>query len=244
MPHIDLYRISGLDRRQPPEQLAAQLTAQFNATDPQDSLTRSRIDTARAILADPQRRAATTRNSEIQPPTLDEASLATIAGRPVPAAPRSGLAAAFAETKARVLAGVIAALAVILAVAVTAVACSSSDDGSDSATGTPPSAQSSDASEESVESSSETTDPVDQKYPKQARIGDTIEMRLETSAGLGGGSHKNLVLVHLDSLTKVTDPTPECSGEYYALAMTQTAVKDATGFYRYKVQAPSSTPTA
>lgn len=123
--HIDLYAVYGLDRRQPPEQLAAQLTAQFNSTDPRDQLTRSRIETARVILADPQRRARyDAALADPNAPVLDEAALATIAGRPVPTAPRTGLAGAFVETKARILAGVVGLLAILLAVAVTAVACS------------------------------------------------------------------------------------------------------------------------
>ncbi|GEE00377.1 hypothetical protein nbrc107696_08230 [Gordonia spumicola] len=135
MPHIDLYQIYGLDRRQPSETLAAQLTAQLNSTDPQDSLTRSRIDTARAILSDPQRRARyDAQLGDPAAPTLDEASLATIAGRPVPTGPRTGLAGVFAETKARILAAVVGVLALILVVAVTAVACSGSDGGSSTAT--------------------------------------------------------------------------------------------------------------
>ena len=78
--HIDLYAIYQLDRRQPPEALAAALTTALNATDPRDTLTCNRIDTARAILGDPQRRARyDAALADPNAPTLDEAALAAIA---------------------------------------------------------------------------------------------------------------------------------------------------------------------
>ncbi|MCZ4652715.1 hypothetical protein O4157_14910 [Gordonia amicalis] len=99
MPHIDLYQAYGLDRRQPPDALAAQLAAQLNSIDPRDTLSCNRIDTARVILGDPARRARyDAALGDPAAPVLDEAALATIAGRPVPTAPRTGLAGAFAET--------------------------------------------------------------------------------------------------------------------------------------------------
>ncbi|GAB05010.1 hypothetical protein GII30_02535 [Gordonia amarae] len=131
MPGIDLYAIYGLDRTHPPEALAAQLTAQLNTTDPRDTLGRNRIDTARAILGDPQRRAAyDAQLSDPSAPPITEQVLALIAGRPMPTAPRSGLAAAFATTRVRVLAGVAAALALALVVSITAIACSAGGDDS------------------------------------------------------------------------------------------------------------------
>lgn len=129
MPHIDLYAIYGLDRRQPPEALAAALTAQLDATEPRDTLTRNRIDTARAILGDPLKRArydAALGNPAA--PTLDENALAAIAGRHVPTTARPSLAGAFAGRQVRVLAAVAAALALVLVVGITAVACSGDDD--------------------------------------------------------------------------------------------------------------------
>ena len=129
MPHIDLYAIYQLDRRQPPEALAAQLTAQINATDPRDQLSRSRTDTARAILGDPARRARyDAALADPNAPALDEAALAAIAGRLAPAPARSGLAGAFASRQVRILSAVTAALAVILVVGITAVACSGGND--------------------------------------------------------------------------------------------------------------------
>ncbi|MBS4103071.1 MULTISPECIES: hypothetical protein [Mycobacteriales] len=131
MPHIDLYQAYGLDRRQPPDALAAQLTAQLNSIDPRDTLSCNRIDTARVILGDPARRARyDAALGDPAAPVLDEAALATIAGRPVPTAPRTGLAGAFAETKAKVLAAIVGVLALVLVISVTAVACTSSDGGS------------------------------------------------------------------------------------------------------------------
>ncbi|UZF54061.1 hypothetical protein LH935_14945 [Gordonia polyisoprenivorans] len=123
MPDLDLYSIYGLDRRQPPAQLAAQLTAQLNATDPRNQLTRSRIETARAIVGDPQRRAAYDRQlDDPQAPPITEATLAALAGRPAPTAPRSGgLATAFRSRQVQVLAGVAAVLVVVLVIVIVAV---------------------------------------------------------------------------------------------------------------------------
>lgn len=169
MPHIDLYAIYGLDRRQPPEALAATLTSQLNTIDPRDSLTRNRIDTARAILADPKRRAHyDAQLSDPNAPTIDEATLGTIAGRPVPTAPRTGLSGAFAETKARILAAVVGVLALTLVISVTAVACSSDSSTSSTASdgsGQSSSAQSSGDSECEVENNSK----LDLAYWKKTR---------------------------------------------------------------------------
>lgn len=137
MPHIDLYAIYQLDRRQPHEQLAAQLTTQLNAADPRDTLTRNRIDTARAILGDPARRARyDTALSDPAAPTLDEPALAAIAGRPAPATARPAPASAFAGKQVRILSAITAALAVILIVGITAVACSGGDDSTPTAAAT------------------------------------------------------------------------------------------------------------
>lgn len=129
MPHIDLYSIYQLDRRQPPEALAAALTTQLNATDPRDALSRSRIDTARAILGDPHRRARyDAALADPKAPIIDESALAAIAGRPMPAPARTGLAGAFASRQVRVLSAITAALALVLVVGITAVACSGGGD--------------------------------------------------------------------------------------------------------------------
>lgn len=126
MPHIDLYTIYGLDRRQPPEALAAALTDRLNAVNPQDQLMRNRIDTARAILGDPARRAHyDAQLSDPQAPQITEAVLAALTGRPAPAQAKP-----FAQ--ARVLALIAAALGVLLVVVVSAVACSGGDDDSGS----------------------------------------------------------------------------------------------------------------
>ncbi|GAB03886.1 hypothetical protein GII30_15025 [Gordonia amarae] len=128
MPGIDLYAIYNLDRSRPPEVLAAQLTDALNRTDPRDTVLRNRIETARAVLGDPQRRAHYDhRLTRPQPVTEEE--LSRIAGRPVPTAPRTGLAAAFASTQVRLLAGVAIVLAVVLVVVV-AVLASGGDDAS------------------------------------------------------------------------------------------------------------------
>lgn len=135
MPGIDLYQIYGLGRSQPPEALAAQLTAQLNATDPRDGLTCTRIETARAVLGDAQKRAQYDAALSGPAPVTEEV-LARLSGRPAPTAPRPSLKAQFASKQVRVLTGITAALAVILVVGITAVACSGgSDNGSTVATG-------------------------------------------------------------------------------------------------------------
>ncbi|GAC80861.1 Cutinase [Gordonia malaquae] len=130
--HIDLYRVYGLDRRQTPATLAAQLTAQLNATDPRDALSRRRIDTARAILGDPARRAHyDAALADPAAPTIGEQSLAFIAGRapaplaPVPASPRRRL------NKKLLVAGIVAVL--LASTVVIATATSSSSGSSDCA---------------------------------------------------------------------------------------------------------------
>ena len=132
MPHIDLYAIYALDRHQSPEVLVGELTAQLNTVDPRDTLTRNRIDTAKAILGDRQRRARyDAQLADPNAPSIDEVTLATIAGRSVPTAPRTGLAGTFAETKARVLAGIVGVLALVLVISITAVSCSGEDSNGD-----------------------------------------------------------------------------------------------------------------
>ena len=136
MPGIDLYAIYGLDRTHPPEALAAQLTAQLNTTDPRDMVTCSRIETARAILGDPQRRAAYDRQLGDPSAPVTEEVLARIAGRPMPpTAPRLSLREQFASTQVKIVGAVTAALALVLVVAVTAVACSGGGDSGTTASG-------------------------------------------------------------------------------------------------------------
>ncbi|MFF0709126.1 J domain-containing protein [Gordonia sputi] len=122
MPDVDLYVIHRLDRRQSPAELAAQLTSELTRTDPRDQLARSRIETARVILGDPQRRARYDRQlDDPSAPEITEQTLAQLSGRPAPTAP-SGL---FATTKVKVMAVLTVALAIALTIAVSAVACSS-----------------------------------------------------------------------------------------------------------------------
>ena len=134
MPDLDLYSLHQLDRSRSSADLAAQLTAELDATNPRDNLARTRIETARAILADPQRRVRyDAQLADPAAPPVDEATLAHLAGRPVPIQ-RSGLAAAFASTQSRVLAGVVAALALVLVVVIVVVATSGGGDGDTSTT--------------------------------------------------------------------------------------------------------------
>ncbi len=116
MNKIDLYAIHNLDRQRTPEALGAQLTAQRNAA--ADTLAHSRIDTARAILSDPGLRARYDAMLADPTATVDESTLAAIAGRPVPQASRRS---PFAEPKARILAGAAALIALVLVIAVIAV---------------------------------------------------------------------------------------------------------------------------
>ena len=125
MPDLDLYKIHNLDRKAPSEAIAAQLTSQLNAAP--DPLARQRIDTARTILGDPQRRARyDAQLADPQAPPITEQVLAALAGRPAP----MPTAKPFAQP--RVLAAVAAALGVLLVIVVSAVACSGGDDDSTS----------------------------------------------------------------------------------------------------------------
>ncbi|OBA38997.1 hypothetical protein [Gordonia sp. 852002-51296_SCH5728562-b] len=134
MPHIDLYLIYDLGRQQPPEALAAALTTQLNATDPRNTLSRNRIETARAILGDPQRRARyDAALADPAAPVLDEQALAQIAGRTVTApAHKPSLAAVFADPRARIIAGIAGAVvAVVLVVVIVTVVATSGGAGHD-----------------------------------------------------------------------------------------------------------------
>ncbi|GAA1085139.1 hypothetical protein [Tsukamurella spumae] len=214
--HIDLYAIYGLDRRQPPEALAAALTAALNATDPRDQLTRNRIDTARAILGDPARRARyDAALADPNAPTIDESALAAIAGRPVPAAvPKPGLAGAFAGRQVRILSAVTAALALVLVIGVTAVACSIGDS-------TPTATQQSGdrPSPSASAGPAASTDPLDEAYPASRRvaIGGTV-------TDLSG-----TITYRINGISRVTDPAPECPGEYFAVATTATTSDKMSG---------------
>lgn len=120
MSDLDLYAIHGLDRRAPSPDLAAQLTAQLNTTT--DQITRQRLDVARAILGDPQRRQAyDAQLADPAAPPITEAVLADLAGRPAPVQARP-----FAQP--RVMAALAAFLGVLLVVVISAVACSGGDD--------------------------------------------------------------------------------------------------------------------
>lgn len=136
MSDLDLYVIHNLDRRAPSPDLAAQLTAQLNTAT--DQITRQRLDVARTILGDPQRRQAyDAQLSDPQAPPITEATLAALAGRPTPAQAKP---APFAQP--RVLAAVAAALGVLLVIVVSAVACSGGDDDGDSSRDATPGAPS------------------------------------------------------------------------------------------------------
>lgn len=126
MSDLDLYAIHGLDRQAPSDVLAAQLTSQLAATS--DPLARQRLDVARAILGDPQRRQAyDAQLSDPAAPPITEAALAALAGRPAPVQAKSSV---FAQP--RVLGVITAALGVLLIVVISAVACSGGDDDSTS----------------------------------------------------------------------------------------------------------------
>ncbi len=208
MPHIDLYTIHSLDRRQPPEALAAQLTARLNSVDPRDALSRSRIDTARAILGDPARRARyDAALADPAAPTLDEQALAAIAGRPAPTAARPGLASAFAGKRVRILSTITAALAVILVVGIVAVACGGGDS-------TPTATQQSGdrPSPSASAGPAASTDPLDEVYPASRRvaIGGTVT------------DPSGKITYRINGISRVTDPAPQCPGEYFAVATTAT----------------------
>lgn len=126
MPDIDLYVIHKLDRRQPPEALAVQLTSELARTDPRDTVMRSRIETARVILGDPERRAQYDRQlDDPSAPEITEQTLAGLSGRPAPTAPRRVLSKPVAALVA------ITAVVVVIAVVgiIVAVTSGGGDDG-------------------------------------------------------------------------------------------------------------------
>lgn len=128
MPDLDLYKIHNLDRKAPSDAIAAQLTSQLNAAP--DPLARQRIDTARAILGDPQRRARYDAHlADPQAPSIDEATLAAIADRAVPTRP-SGLAAAFSQPNVRLMTIAAAVIGLVLIIVISAVSCGGGDDSS------------------------------------------------------------------------------------------------------------------
>ena len=122
MPKIDLYVIHKLDRHRSPADLAAQLTAELNSTDPRDTLARNRIETARVILGDPQRRAAYDRQlDDPSTPEITEQTLSQLSGRPASTAPRRSVTA-------RPLAIIAAATVVLLIVGIVLVVTLTGDD--------------------------------------------------------------------------------------------------------------------
>lgn len=134
-PSIDLYRAYGLNRGMPPAEIGQRLTEILSST--QDPVARGRIETARAILADPLRRARyDAQLGDPNAPPITEQTLAQLAGRPAPTAPGSGSGLAQLAGRPKVLAGIAAALVLLLVVIVTAVSCSGgNDDGSDRSDG-------------------------------------------------------------------------------------------------------------
>lgn len=84
MEKINLYATHRLDPAAPPGTLLQQLDAE--AANTRDRLQRSRIATARAIVADPAKRATYDRYLTDPQAEITEATLAAISGRPVPSA--------------------------------------------------------------------------------------------------------------------------------------------------------------
>ncbi|ANI91221.1 hypothetical protein [Dietzia timorensis] len=149
MPQPTYYEVLGLDPRASSPDLAQQLTHQLTQAPPGPG--RQYIEQARAVLCDEgKRRHYDARLNDPQAPAWTPNELHELAlTAPTPA--RTGLVAAFAETRVKVLSGVVAGLALILAIAVTAVACSGSDGG-----------LSPTASDGSVQSSAQTSGDSDQ----------------------------------------------------------------------------------
>ena len=211
---IDLYVIHRLDRRQPPEALAAQLTDELSRTDPRDTVTRSRIETARAVLGDPQRRAAYDQQlDDPATPPITEQTLASLSGRPAPTAPRKALSKPVAAFVA------ITAVVVVVALVGIVVALVDRDGDKDSgtaATATPSSRPSASVSVSVPDSSS--ASPADDSTK---RVGDTFELgglRLIVSAagptdGLRCRSGANYYVdLSVRNETTVAQPIPTAAG--------------------------------
>lgn len=79
MPKIDLYTAHSIDRSATCDDLAQQLTSQLESVDQYDLANRGRVETARAILSDPQRRASYDGLLTAPASHIDEQVLASIA---------------------------------------------------------------------------------------------------------------------------------------------------------------------
>lgn len=133
MSDLDLYAIHGLDRRAPSEALAAQLTAQLNGAG--DQLTRQRIDIARSILGDPQRRARyDAQLADPAAPPITEQTLATVSGLGT-TAPGSSAPGLLSSPKTRLLALAAAVLGLVVIIVVSAVSCGSDSTGTSAPVG-------------------------------------------------------------------------------------------------------------
>lgn len=118
---IDIYGAHRLDSQQPPAVLLQQLDAE--AANTRDRLQRNRIANARAIIADPQRRAAYDQMLADPSAEITESTLSQFSGRPVPSAGISG------SQRTKLALGIVAAsLVLALVVAVVIVATAGGDD--------------------------------------------------------------------------------------------------------------------
>ncbi|WP_026919786.1 hypothetical protein [Gordonia shandongensis] len=122
MAHIDLYRAFGLDRHASSDRLGQILAEQAAAADP---TVRHQFETARAILADPARRAAyDARLADPAAPELTPAALDEIASAPPTSAPAPSTSAPVMPHTRRgrgVSVPVLTAIAAVLVIAVAAV---------------------------------------------------------------------------------------------------------------------------
>ncbi|MGB3604379.1 MAG: hypothetical protein WBA38_12620 [Gordonia sp. (in: high G+C Gram-positive bacteria)] len=123
MPDLDLYVIHNLNRRATSPELAAQLTARLNTAP--DQITRQRLDIARSILGDPQRRVQyDAMLADPAAPTITEQTLAALSGFGT-TAPGSRVPGLLSSSKTRLLTLAAAVLGLVVIIVVTVVSCGS-----------------------------------------------------------------------------------------------------------------------
>lgn len=140
MAHIDLYDAFNLNRKASPNDLWRALTRQLDSANATDTTLRSQLETARAILSDPARKATyDAQLADSAAPPLDPAALQALAATPggaaaaAPAALSTSAAAASGLASIPVLATIALALTVAVAAALGWVVTRDDSDGERSA---------------------------------------------------------------------------------------------------------------
>ncbi|MEP9391123.1 hypothetical protein ABLE94_02540 [Gordonia sp. VNK1] len=185
MTKIDIYTAHRLDPAAPPSALLQQLDNEASQT--RDRLQRNRIATARAIIADPQRRATYDRYLADPSAEVTETTLAQISGRPVPSAGEVG------SRNTKLALGIVAASVVLaLVVAIVIVATAGGDENSPTNAAASSSAAASQQVEESAQASYDTDDLIKAKWPESSSSAPTLAVHLDAAYALPSGAITSL----------------------------------------------------